>query len=166
MPKVHDAKWAENKKERDAKFAEKRGQRDKAGNDNAGSKDSNARRNSEVSKSVSPKWGRILWDLSSFPIDITFPSLIKTTIKYLALFSDIIWNLPESTFWLLWWFIGTATLWFLRNIGVHITNNITTTLFFGKDLATFNEKRGDCTLWQIFADPGFYEDVTIIKLPA
>jgi hypothetical protein len=112
---------------------------------------------------VNPKWGRILWDLCFFfPLifilraALTLLSLINTTIKYSAPFSDIIWNLPENTFWLLWWFMGTATLSFVRKFGVHLVNDITTTLFFGKDLVTFNEKGGDRTLWQLFTDPGFY----------
>ena len=49
---------------------------------------------------------------------------------------------------------------------MHLTNDITTTLLFVKDLATFNKKRGDRTLWHIFVDPGFYDAVTIIELPA
>jgi hypothetical protein len=122
---------------------------------------------------VSPKLGRILWDLCFFfPLifilrtALTLLSLLKTTINYSAPIRDIIWNLPENTFWLLWWFIGSATLWFVKNIGLQITNDIATTLLFLKDLAIFNEKRGDRTLWQIFSDPGFYDDVTIIQSPA
>jgi hypothetical protein len=96
---------------------------------------------------------------------LTLLSLIKATIKYSAFFIGIIWNLPENTFWLLWWFICTATFWFVRNNGVHLTNDITTTLLFVKDLATFNKKQGDRTLWQLFVDPGFYDDETIIESP-